>query len=74
MDCSEEVGGEGVNNHTRDTYDSSVRSVSERQRVREGDNLKTIKDGSGQVTACFSFLWFVSFLYRRNIKKRNEHN
>jgi hypothetical protein len=47
--------------------------VSERQRVREGDNLKTIEDGSGQVSAWLSFLWFVSFLYRRNIKKRNEH-
>ena len=72
MDCSEEVGGEGVNNYTRDTYDSSVRSVSERQRVREDKTCKPSK--MVPVKRRRVFLFFGSFLYFLPATKRKEMN
>ena len=54
--------------HTRVVSEVCLSRASSR-----GQNLKTIEDGSVQATACFSFLWFVSLLFARNKKKRNEH-
>ena len=72
MDCSEEVGFKGK--IVRLLHTIVVSEVCLSRASSRGQNLKTIEDGSGQVTACFSFLWFISLLFARNKKKRNEHN
>ena len=71
MDCSEEVGFKGK--IVRLLHTIVVSEVCLSRASSRGQNLKTIGDGSVQASAWLSFLWFVSFLYRRNIKKRNEH-